>query len=74
MRGAVNARAVLGRMRRDVHYYAVVDTESMTEVQIISPLEHYFSKHRNVKAHILFSTLNPSRHKDFYGRTAQYYI
>ncbi len=38
MRGAVNARAVLGRMRREVHS-AVVDTDSTTEMHIITPLD-----------------------------------
>ena len=73
MRGAVNARAVLGRMRREVHS-CVVDTDSTTEVQTISPLEQFLCKHRNVKAHIPFSTLNPSCPKDFYGMAAEYSI
>jgi len=73
IRGAVNAREVLGRMRREVNS-AVVDTDSTTEVQIISPLEHFKIKHRNVKAHIPFSTLIPSCRKEFYGRAAEYYI
>ena len=73
MRGAVNVWAVLGRLRREVHF-GVVDTDSTTEVQIITPLEHFVSKHRNVKARIPFSTLNPSFRKDFYGRAAEYYI
>ncbi len=38
MRVAVNAMAVLGRMRREVHS-AVVDTDSTTEMQIITPLD-----------------------------------
>jgi hypothetical protein len=56
-------------MRREVHS-GVVDTDSTTEVQTITPLEHLLSKSRNVKAHILFSTSNPSCRKDFYDRVA----
>ena len=69
MRGAVNVGPVFGRVRREVHF-SDVDTDSTTEVQIITPLENFVSKHRNVKAHIPFSTLNPSCRKDFYGRAA----
>ncbi len=56
--GAVNVGAGLGRLRREVHS-SVVDTDSTPDVMIISPLEHFLSKHRAVKAIILFSTLNP---------------
>ena len=72
MRGAVSVGPVFGRLRREVHF-GVVDTDSITEVQTITPLEDFVSKHRNVKAHIPFSTLNPSCRKDFYGRAAEYY-
>jgi hypothetical protein len=72
MRGAVSVGPVFFRLRREVHF-DVVDTDSTTEVQTITPLEDVISKHRNVKAHIPFSTLNPSCRKDFYGRAAKYY-
>ena len=73
MWGAVNVGTDFGRLRREVHF-GVVDTGSTTEVQIVTPLEHFVSKHRNVKAHIPFSTLNPSCRKDFYGKAAEYDI
>ncbi len=73
MKGAINVGAVFGRVRREVHF-DVVDTDSTTEVRTITPLEHFVSKHRNVKAHIPFSTLNPSCRNDFNGRAAEYYI
>ncbi len=69
MRGAVSFDTVFGRVRPEVHF-DVVDTDSTTEVHTITPLEHIVSKHRIVKAHIPFSTLNPSCRKDFYGRIA----
>jgi hypothetical protein len=71
--GAVNVGLVFGRLHREVHF-GDVDTDSTTEVHIITPLEDFVSKHRNVMAHIPFSTLNPSCRTDFYGRAAQYYI
>jgi hypothetical protein len=37
MMGAVNVRAVFGRMRMEVHS-GVVDTDSTAEVQTITPL------------------------------------
>ena len=73
MRGDVNVGPDFNRMRREVNF-GVVDTDSTTEVQIITPLKDFVSKHRNVKAHIPFSTLNPSCRKDFYGRAGEYYI
>jgi hypothetical protein len=51
-------------------HFGVVDTDSTTEVQTITLLEHCVSKHRNVKAHIPVSTLHPCCRKDFYGRAA----
>ncbi len=69
--GAVNVEARLGRLRREVHS-SVVDTDSTPDVQIITPLEHFLSKHRAVKALVPFSTLNPSHRKQFYGRTSKY--
>ena len=73
MRGAVNVGAAFGRLRRHVHS-GVVDTDSTPDVHIITPLEFFLRKHRNVKAHIPFSTLNPSCRKDFYGSVAEYYL
>ncbi len=69
MRGAVNVGAIFGRLRREVHS-GVVDTDSTTEVQTITPLEHFVSKHRNVKAHVPLSTLNARFRKDVYGMAA----
>ncbi len=43
MRGAVNGGAGFGRLRRQVHF-GVVDTDSTTEVQIITPLDDFYSK------------------------------
>ena len=40
MRGAVNAGAVFGRLRREVHS-GVVDTDSTTEVHTITPLDAF---------------------------------
>ena len=72
MRGVVNGGAVFSRMRREVHS-GVVDTDSTPDVQIIKPLDDFFSKHRNCKSHIPFSSLDVSCRKDFYGRAAEYY-
>ena len=71
--GAVNDGAGLGRLRREVHS-GVVDTDSTPDVQIITPLEIFLSKHRAVKALIPFSTLDPSCRKDFYDKAADCYM
>ena len=73
MMGTVNVGPVFGRLRREVHF-GVVDTDSNTEVHILTPLEDFVSKYRNVKAHIPFSTRNPSCRKDFYGTPVEYFI
>ena len=74
MRVAVNVGPVFGRLRREVHF-GVVDTDSTTEVHIITPLENCESKHRNnVKVHIPFSTPNRSCRTDFYGMVAECYF
>ncbi len=73
MRGAVNVIAGFGRFRREVHS-GVVDTDSAPDVQIITPLEEYLSKHRVVKVLVPFSSLSPSCRKDFYDKAAIYYI
>jgi hypothetical protein len=39
-RGAVNVGAGLGRFRREVHS-GVVDTDSMSDMQIITPLDFF---------------------------------
>ena len=52
-RGAVNVGASLCRLRREVHL-SVVDTVSTPDVQIITPLEEILSKHRVIKALVLF--------------------
>ena len=72
-RGAVNVGAGLGRLRREVHS-GVVDTDSTPDVQIITPLEDFFSKHRAIKAPILFFTLNPSYSKKIYDKAAKYHL
>ena len=69
MRGAVHGGAIFNRLRREVHS-GVVDTDSTPDVQIIQPLDVFFSKHRNCKSHIPFSSLDVSCRKDFYGRAA----
>ncbi len=40
MRGAVSVGAVSGRLRREVHS-GVVNTDSSTDVQIITPLDDF---------------------------------
>ena len=63
-RGVVNVGAGLGRLRREVHS-DVVDTDSTPDVQIIKPLDDFFSKHRNFKSHNPFSTLDVIYRKKF---------
>jgi hypothetical protein len=46
----------------------------MLDVQILTPLEEYLSKHRDVKSLVPFSTLNPSCRNDFYDQAPIYYI
>jgi hypothetical protein len=71
MRGAVNVGAIFGRLRREV-LSGVVDNDSTTGVQTITPLDAFFSKHRSCKSHIPFSTLDVSFRKYFYGRAAKH--
>ena len=73
MRGAVNVGAGLGRLRREVHS-GVVDTDSTPDVPIYTPPGKIQSKHRVIKALILFSTLNPSYSKKIYARAAKYHL
>ncbi len=73
MRGAVNVGAILGRLRREVHF-GVVDTDSTTEVYTITPPDDFLSKQRACKSHIPFSSLDISCRKDFYGMVAHSYI
>ena len=73
-RGAINVGAGLGRLRREVHSRVVIDTDSTPDVQIIMPLEEFLGKHRVIKALILFSKLNSSYRKNFYGRAAKYHL
>ena len=72
-RSADSFGAGLGRLRREVHS-RVVEPDSTPDVQIITPFEDFLIKHRVIKALILFSTLNTSHHKIFYGRTAKYHL
>ena len=73
VRGAVKVGAVFIQLRREVHS-GVVDTDSTPGVQIITPLDDFFSKHRSCKSHTPFSCLDVSCRKDFYDRVADYYI
>ena len=73
MRGAVDVAAVLGRVRRQVHF-GIVDTDDTLDEQIITPLDVFLSKHRSCKSHIPFSSLDVSCRKDFYDMAANYYI
>ncbi len=57
----------------EVHF-GVVDTDSTTEVQIITPPDNFFSKQRSCKSRIPFSSLDVSCRKVFYGRVAHFYI
>ena len=52
----------------------VVDTDSTPDVQIVSPLDDFLSRHRSCKALIPFSELHATCRKDFYGKAANYYI
>ncbi len=69
MRGAVNVGAGFDRLRREVHL-DVDDVDSTPNVQIVTPLEEYFSIHRFVKAHVPFSDLDPIYRNDFYDKVA----
>ncbi len=73
MRGVINNVAGFGRFRLEVHS-GVVDTYSTPDVQIITPLKEYLSKHRGVKALVPFSSLNPSCGKDFDDNATIYCI
>ncbi len=54
MRGAVNVGAVFGRLRREVHF-GVVDTDSTTEVYIITPPDDFLVN--NALASLTFPSL-----------------
>jgi hypothetical protein len=73
MRGAVNFVAVFGRLRRQVHS-GVVDVDSTPGMQIITPLDIFFSKHRSFNSHIPFFSLDASCRKVLYVKAAQYYL
>jgi hypothetical protein len=62
-----------GCVRRHVHS-GVVNTESTPIILIITPLDHFFSKHRGCKSLIPFSSLPTSCRKDFYDKVAEYFI
>ncbi len=64
MSAAINVGNVLGRMRREVHY-GVDETDSTTDVHIVTPLDVFLSKPRACKYGILFSSLPPNCRKDF---------
>ena len=73
MSGAVNVEAVVGRVRREV-YPPVDNTDFSTDVQLIKPLDDFFSRRRACKALVLFSDLPPRCCKDFYDRAVYYFI
>ena len=54
MRGAINGGACVDRLRRQVHF-AVVDTDSTTEVQIITPPDVFLVN--NALASLTFPSL-----------------
>ena len=64
MSGAVNVEADVGRVRREV-YPPVDNTDFSTDVQLIKPLDDFFSRRRACKALVIFSDLPPSCCKDF---------
>ena len=73
MRGAVNGGAGFGRVRRHVHLD--VDNAALSpDVQIITPLDFFLSKHRSCKYLIPFSNLHVSCSKDSYARAREYYL
>ena len=51
-------------------YSGVNNAELSFDVQIVSPLDDFLSKHRVCNAIIPFSDLHASCRKDFYGRAA----
>ena len=65
--GAVNVEAVVGRVRREV-YPPVDNTDFLTDVQLIKPLDDFFSRRRACKALVPFSDLPASCRKYFYDR------
>jgi hypothetical protein len=67
MSGDVNVGVVFGRLRRQMHY-GVDQTDSTTDVHIVTPLDDFISKHRASSSRIPFSSLPPTCRNDFYGR------
>ncbi len=64
MSGAVNVEAAdVGRVRREV-YPPVHNADISIDVQLINPLEDFFSRPRDCKALIPFSDLPLSCRKD----------
>jgi len=55
-------------------YSGVNNAELSPDVQIVSPLDDFLSRHRVCKALIPFSDLHAIYRKYFYGRAANYYI
>ena len=73
MGDAVNIEAALGRQPREVHS-GVDNTRLMPDVQDVTPLADFLSRHRYCKALIPFSDVPVSCRKDFYNRNACSYI
>ena len=73
MGDAVNVEAALGRHPREVHS-GVDNTELLPDVQDVTPLADFLSRHRYCKALIPFCDMSVSYRKDFYNRVACYYI
>ena len=73
MGDAVNFEAALGRQSQEVHS-GVDNTDLLPDVQDVTPLDDFLSRHRYCKALIPFSDMPVSCRKDFYNRAACYYI
>jgi hypothetical protein len=52
----------------------VVDTDSTPNVQIITPLDVFFGKHRSFKSRIPFFSLDASCCTYFYGKAAKHHL
>jgi hypothetical protein len=73
MGDAVNVEAALGRQPREVHS-GVDNTALLPDVQDVTPLDDFLSRHRYCKALTPFSDMPVSCRKDFYNMAACYYI
>ena len=69
LRGAVNVKAGVGPLRREVNS-SVVETESTPDVQIITPLEYFLCKHLYCNSRIPFYALDVIYREDVCGKVA----